>query len=490
MSKGEIKYKFQMYRKLQQEIPAIYAEFKKAAKELELTADEKMNIGLTGAVSGCPATLRDDVLDYMHKYGKKVVGLASLVDEIREIIKSVYGDGYDACPVNTCEAALWVSFDSLATPPLTGRGDSYRCRYIAPFERHLHHQGSYGRPFPPKYKDVFADRGATAGELGFAGKRQNNLDTVFVPLKGARYDVHGIRSAQCFLMKGVNADKSAKLLESVAKTHAENLVAFSSLGYDTSGYGYGDKTSDGTPKLQKSLSKIGKKYNVPYIVDNAWGTPFLGTDIRKIGADVMVYSMDKASGAPTSGLIVGKEDVLIPIRRALGMHGSRWGTTSSYGKAAYVTQDPGKEALTGQIAALYALRDNPQAAEKPLDDLTNLVKEEFDKIDCRLKPFFEIQKSRNSGAVEINYENSWKKNGLGIPIFTIEDMYAGSNILQSGLKQVGIIPTIAYDANIFVSPGLGTSDNAGQLIVERMRKALRGLVLLIEIVCRHAEIIS
>ena len=52
--------------------------------------------------------------------------------------------------------------------------------------------------------------------------------------------------------------------------------------------------------------------------DNAWGTPFLGTDPRRIGADVMLYSMDKVAGASTSGLVIGREEPMVNIRRALG----------------------------------------------------------------------------------------------------------------------------------------------------------------------------
>lgn len=483
-------FKFQMYRDLQKEIPQIYDDFKKAAKKLKIKPEEQMNIGLTGAVSGCPATLRDDVEESMKKYAQKVVPLSVLVDEIRELVKSVYGDEYDACPVNTCEAALWVSFDCLCTPPFSGRGENYRGRYIAPYERHIHHQASYGRPFPPKYKDIYADRGSTAGELGFIGKRQNNLDVILVPLEGARYDAHGIKYHPVPLLKYVDADKSLRKLAEVAERHSNELVGFSSLGYDTPGYGYGVKDKNGAPKLQVGISKLANKYNIPYIIDNAWGLPFIGADIRKIGCDVILYSMDKASGSPTSGLIIGKEEPLVLIRRALGMHGARWGTTVSYGKAAYVTVDPGKEALSGQIAALRVLRDNPKVLLKPLDDLYKLTKEEFGKLDSRIRKYFTITKSINSWAVEVNYQDSWENNkGLGIPIFSIEDMYSGSNILQSGMMQIGIFPTIAYDANIFISAGLGTCDSKGRLLVDKMRKAIRGLVMLIEIVCEYAGIL-
>jgi hypothetical protein len=482
------KFKFQMYKKLQQNIPQIYAEAKKAAETLNIPAELKGAFGLTGAISGCPSPLREDIEKAMAEESKKVVPLAVYVEQIREVIKDFYGDEYDAAPVNTCEAGLWVAYQSLVTPPMQGTGDNYRVRYIAPLERHSHHHAAYGRPFPPKYKDYLADRGSTAGELGFYGKRQNNLDTVLVPLSGADYSVHGIKYHPVPLLKNVNAKSSLKAIQNAAEIHKEFLGAFASLGYDTAGYGYGDKDKNGTPELSKGIASIAQKYNVPYIIDNAWGIPFIGTNIKDVGADIMVYSMDKATGSATCGLIIGKEDVMVNIRRALGMHGNRYGTTNSYGKAALVTQDPGKEGLTGQLAALKVIRNNPEVLTKPVDELYQIVVDEFSKIDPAIKEYFIISKSRNSGAVEINYEDSWKGGKMGIPIFSIEDMYSGSNLFQDGLSQMGIIPTISYDANIFISPGLGTTDSHGQLIHERARMAVRGLVLLIEIVCKHAGI--
>ncbi len=485
---SEVKFKFQMYKRLQQRIPQIYAEAKKVAEELKIPSELKGAFGLTGAISGCPSPLREDVEKFMTEESKKVVPLAVYVDQIREIIKTYYGDEYDAAPVNTCEAGLWVTFDCLFTPPMQGRGDNYRTRYIVPLERHTHHHAGYGRPYPPKYKDIFADRGCTAGELGFYGKRQNNLDVVFVPLVGADYSVHGINYHPVPLLKNVKVDESILNIRYSAELHKTMLSGFASLGYDTPGYGYGEKDSDGAPRLQKGIAQIAKEFNVPYVIDNAWGIPIIGTDIRKVGADVMIYSMDKASGSATSGLIIGKEEVMVPIRRALGYHGNRYGTTSSYGKAAYVTNDPGKEGLTGQLAALKVLLEKPEVITKPIDELYEIVVDEFSKIDSRIRPYFKFYKSYNSGAVEINYEDSWQNGKLGIPIFSIEDMYSGSNIFQDGMSQMGIIPTIAYDANIFISPGLGTTDNHGQLIHERARMVVRGLVKLIEIVCNHAGI--
>jgi hypothetical protein len=378
----------------------------------------------------------------------------------------------------------------LATPPLTGRGDNYRTRYIVPYEKHLHHHGGYGRPFPGKYKDILADRGNTSGELGFYGKRQNNLDTIIVPLIGAKYNCHGIKYHPTVQLTNVDPEASVKKMASIAEKQATMLTAFSSLGYDTPGYGYKVKAEDGSPLLQKLIGSLAKEYNVPYIVDNAWGTPFIGTDLRKTNADVMLYSMDKASGAPTAGLIIGKEELMIPLRRALGVHGDRWGTGASHGKAAYVTIDPGKEALVGVIAALKVLRDHPERYKKSVDDLYQIVKEELAQINPKIIDEFVISKSYNSTTVEINYEKSWEEGGLGIPIFSIEDMYSGTNIFQVGMSQMGIIPTIAYDANIFISSGLGTTDEDGNLIEERARWAIKAMVKLIEITCKYAEIIK
>lgn len=486
---SQFKYKFQMYKHLQANIPNIYAEAKKAADEIGIPGEIRGKFGLTGAISGCPAPLRKDIMEASEKGAVEVIPLAKLMDEIREIVKDVYGDEYDAAATSTCEAGLWASFDTLFTPPIMGRGDNYRARYIAPYEKHLHHQGSYGRPFPPRFKDIFADRGSTAGELGFYGKRQNNLDTIIVRLPGARYDVHGIKYHPVPLLTDVDPDAAMEKLSCTAADHKSLLTGVTSLGYDTPGYGYGAKDENGTPVLQKVLAEVAHRYDIPYVVDNAWGLPFVGFDPRKTGADVVIYSMDKATGAATSGLIIGREEYMVPIRRALGMHGDRYGTTASYGKAAYVTFDPGKEALLTQIQALKVLRDQPELLTRPVDELEKIVKEEFSQLPTTLQKGIIISKSYNSTAVEINYEGTWKEGKIGIPIFTIEDMYAGSNILQTGLSQMGIIPTIAYDANIYISPGLGTTDEFGMVREKETRYAVRGLVRLIEIVCKHAGLI-
>lgn len=486
----EFKYKFQMYKSLQANTAKIYAEARKVAEDLGIGPDLKGQIGLTGAISGCPAPMRKSVLEASEKGAKEVIPLAKLVDEIREIVKSVYGDEYDACPVNTCEGGLWVTFDTLFSPPLTGRGDKYRSRYIVPLEKHMHHHAGYGRPFPPKYKELVADRGATAGEFGFSGKRLDNLDVVIVPLQGARYPNHGIKYFPVPLLTEVDPESSLEVIATVAESHADSLAGFASLGYDTPGYGYGVKDENGAPALQRGLGELAREFDVPYVVDNAWGLPFIGHDPRKTGANAVIYSMDKATGAATSGLVIGTEDVMVNIRRALGMHGDRYGTTASYGKAAYVILDPGKEALLTQVAVLKDLRDNSKFYTDQVDQLYEIVTQEFAKAPEKLRKGLKISKSYNSMTVEVNYEDTWKDGQMGFPIFSIEDMYAGSHLLQVGCSQMGIIPTIAYDANIFISPGQGTCDEEGYLIPEKMRLAVQGLVALMEIVGKYSGFLS
>lgn len=487
---NKFQFKYQLYKHLQANTQAIYAEARKIGEEIGITQEMKNNIGATGAISGCHGLIASAVEEAMTKAARQVIHSAVLDEQIRDIVKSHYGDDYDAALINTCEAGLVVSFDTLCMPPSTGRGETYRGRYIAPYERHLHHQGAYGRPFPPKYKEVNAERGEGAGEYGVQGKRVTNLDVVYVKMAGGDYSNHGIKYNPIINLMHVDAKKTLDSMAEASDRNRELVVGYASLGYDTPGYGYEEKTADGAPALQAGLGKLAEKYDVPYIVDNAWGIPFIGTDIRKINADIIIYSMDKASGAPTCGLIIGKEEPMVAIRRGLGIHGARYGTLSSHGKAAYVGFDPGKEALVGAAAALKILRDHPEINNSAVDQLYKITLEEFEKFPKKLHDGFRIVKSPNSGAIEINYADTWKNSEWGIPIFSIEDMYAGSHLLQNSMSQMGIIPTIAYDANIFLSNGIGNLDESGNLVEKPTRLMVRGVFKCIELMARYGGLLD
>ncbi len=483
-------FKYQLYKHLQANQASIYAECRKAAEEIGIVGDMKGNIGLTGAVSGCHGLLAREVDEAIAGVSRKVLPSAVLDEKIRDVVKEYYGDEYDAALISTCEAGLNVAFDTLCMPPTLGRGDPYRARYMAPYERHMHHQGAYGRPFPPRYKEVVSERGEAAGEYGVQGKRAFNLDTIFVKPVGATYDCHGIKYNPVQNMLHVDGAKSVELFETIAARHTDTLAGIASLAYDTPGYGYGDKDEEGTPVLQKGLGALAQKYDIPYILDNAWGVPFIGADIRKIGADIIIYSMDKASGAPTCGLIIGKEESMVGVRRALGIHGARYGTLSSHGKAAYVGFDPGKEALAGALAAMKILKDRPEIALKAVDDLYRITLQEFECLPPSLRDGWKISKSTNSMAVELNYYDTWANGDSGIPVFSMEDMYAGSHVLQNAMSHMGMVPTIAYDGNIYVSNGVGNLDEEGKLLEQPTRMAVMAMYKAVEIISRYARLLD
>ena len=462
-----------LYEHLAANKTAILEEARQVGTGLGIPTDLKGRLGTSGANSALPGALRSDIVQAIERDALQVRPNKHLGDDIRRVVKSVYGDDYDAAPTNSCEAALWITFDALLTPPLMGRGEPYRARSIGLIERHAEHHLSYGRPFPPKYKDLFADRGATSGELGLSGRRNQNMDIVMVPMAGASYPLHGIKFYPCPLLMNTDVGKTTDALRRAAEIHARDLSGFVSLGYDTPGFGCGKKNRDGAPQLLANIGELAAEYGVPYVCDNAWGTPFLGTDPRHVGADVMLYSMDKVTGAPTSGLLIGREEAMVNVRRALGIHGDRFGGTSAHGKASHVAADPGRMTMTAMLQALRVLRDQPQVVTQPVDTTHALVLDEYARVKGDLGDGIVITKSYNLGGVEVNYEGTWSGGRIGIPIFNNEDRVAGSALVNLCTAEMGVAPGQADDANIIINPGLGTVDKDGVVIEERMRLAIR-----------------
>ena len=89
----------------------------------------------------------------------------------------------------------------------------------------------------------------------------------------------------------------------------------------------------------------------------------MGHDITKSGASAIIYSMDKATGSSTSGLVIGREDVMVNIRRA-------WACTEIGTAPPPLTEKPstspwiGQGSAAPQIAVLKDLRDNPNTPVK------------------------------------------------------------------------------------------------------------------------------
>lgn len=454
----------------------------KRAKQVRMPKAWAGAIGLTGSNSARPAYLRRDIIKSISEGARSSTNLVNYLEEIRIIVKEEYGDEYDAVPINTCEAALWASLDVFAAPPVAGRGDNYRTRYIALYEAHSEHQVGYGRPFPPKYKDVFSDRANIAGELGILGRRLNNLDVIITPIEGARYEAHGIKSFIVPLLTTANAKKTAARIQRVIERHASTVSALMSLGYDSPGYGYGEKSDGVTPDLKAAMGTLAREYDIPYIVDNARGIPFMGAHPRKLGADLILYSMDKVAGAPTSGLIIGRNEYVIPLQRALGWHSERFGGgTMTYGKGAHTTFDPGREAIVGQLAALRWIRGNKRAIRSVIDEFFGIVKEECKPLIKKYADQIIISKSYNGGAVEINYVDTWDKGAVGIPIFSTEDKAAAMNFISAGVGVLGILPPSPDEGNVVLTMGRGLLDEDGNLIPDKARLAVRGLVTVLEV---------
>ena len=100
----------------------------------------KHRLGPTGANSALPGTLRSETLNAIEQGMKKVLSPRQIGDDIRRVVKSVYGDEFDAVPTNSCESALLATYDALFTPPTIGAGEPYRSRVIGLYERHAEHQ--------------------------------------------------------------------------------------------------------------------------------------------------------------------------------------------------------------------------------------------------------------------------------------------------------------------------------------------------------------
>ena len=216
--------------------------------------------------------------------------------------------------------------------------------------------------------------------------------------------------------------------------------------------------------------------------------PVIGLGPNDVGGDIMMWSMDKSARAPICGLIVGKEEVMVPIRKGLGLGGQRYGEVSSHGKARYSMMDPGRDAVVGLIAVLKMLRDNPNKIKKPIDQYHNIIVDVFNSFEpSRFREKLILTKSYTMGGTDLNYEQTWQKDEFGIPIFNMEDMFANTNPMIVALDAMGVgIGATIYSGNIFLAPGLGTLDEEGDLIKENATLAAKALVKSVEITCKCA----
>jgi hypothetical protein len=480
-------HRHQWYQTIYERFPAIIAEATCFGEKLAL-GENKGSFGLYSGASSLPARLPDFVLEAIRRANQmEVLPVRAVEDRVRLLIKDMYGDDYDVAVVNTCEAGLRVVIETLMAPPMMRRGDAYRARMVATYAEDVEWGMAYGRPFPPRYKNVSVDRSVSAGELGMEAKCLANLDTVFVKLAGARYEVHGIRQNVVPIVTKTDVTGTVKNLEAACARHSDLVAGFHTVGYDTPGWGHAQRDGEGRPALMRAMSGLACSYDVPFVVDAASCLPGIGLSPEQMGADVVLYSMDKAGRSPCAGLIVGKDESMLPIRKSLGLAGQRYGHVSSHGKAVYSAADPGRDSVVGLLAYLEVLRDDPDRIRRPVDAFHDILVAAFGAFEpAYLRGGLSLTKSYHMAGTEVNYAGTWQGDQFGIPLFTLEDLYANTNPILLAIEAMGVEPATIYAGNILLNPGLGLLDREGQLILEKAEKAALALVKSLEIVCRHA----
>ncbi|UCG03476.1 MAG: hypothetical protein JSW11_05670 [Candidatus Heimdallarchaeota archaeon] len=482
------RFKFQWYQEIYENFPRIRNDARKAAQEFGLDTLNDGSFGLYPGSSSCPGLLPNYVLDAIVKANKEVIPMRKVQDELRNLIKDIFGDDYDSAVTNTCEAAIRVTLETLMAPPILRIGDTYRCRFLTLYGEDTEYTAGYGRPFPPQYKNLFVDKSVTGGELAVEAKCLPNLDSLLVKPVGTKYEVHGIKYNVVPLMTETNAEKSIEKIKTIAEKHITSLTGFVTLGYDTPGYGYGEKDQNGVPLLKKGIGRLSQEFEVPYALDGGGGVPVIGLGPNDVNGDIMMWSMDKAARAPICGLIVGKEEVMVPVRKGLGVGGQKYGEVSSHGKARYSMMDPGRDAVVGLIAVLKMLHENSEKITKPIDQYHEILVEAFKSFEPnRFRDKLIFTKSYTMGGTELNYEQTWEEGKFGIPIFNMEDMFANTNPIIVALDEMGVgLGATIYSGNMFLTPGLGTLDEEGNLITERATLAAQALVRAVEITCKYA----
>ena len=481
------RFRCQWYQDIFEKFPNIVADAERAGKALKL---DKVagRVGLYTGASSVPGPLPDYVIDAIVAANRTpILPLKRVEDELRMLIKEVYGDAYDGAVTNTCEAGLRVAYETLFAPPFMRRGDAYRSRVLTPYGEDYEWGAAYGRAFPPRYKNIAVDRSVSAGELGMEAKSLANVDTLFVRYAGVPYEVHGIRQGVVPLMLGNDIDGTMARIREASARHAANLVGFQTIGYDTPGYGNGAHDDNGAPIFLKELGAFAESCDLPFLIDSASCLPVVGYSPVDVNADVMVYSMDKPGRAPIAGLMIGKAEAMSYIRKALGLGGDRAGGVSSHGKAAQSAVDPGRDSLVGLTTFLKVLRDDPGRITRPIDQYHEIMVEAFAEMKpSRFRDKIIIGKSYHMGGLELNYQQTWDGDGYGIPIFTVEDLYANTNPIMLATEAMGIDPATIYNCNMLLTPGLGTLDADGELNAEYATLAVKALVKSVEIVYEYA----
>ncbi len=452
-------YTFQMYRHLSGMVETICSEAYAEAKIRGLLRHaEETDLGpipAKGAQAGKDSESKDP---------------AALFEDMRKLVKEAYGDAYDVLSVSCPGAALRLAFTSAFSPP-EGPKPAYRAGYITLWEKCAPLQTAFGSPFPPWYERLILPGRHKDGSCRLDGAP---LTALVVPPQGAVYQNHGISYRPVPLMSRTEPEASLELLAVTAEAHVQTLAGFSSMGYDTPGYGYGALDESRVPLLLKGIGELSDEFGVPYLLNCHQGLPFVGPDISAIGATLAVYDLTARFGPAAGALIVGVE----PFVRVLGEAPAEAGPGT--GRPPNVT-----EVLPVQHRALSHIARNKAALINKINEAYSIAARELEEAPEKLSQGIQLSRSYANGAVELNYEGTWAQ-ARGFPIFTEEDTLAGMNPIHRGLRQMGIQEIYSLDGSIYISPVKQDMPPGDFLSDEDIRANVRALLVLLEVTGRHS----
>ncbi len=463
-------YRFRMYEHLGKCAGEILAEAQEAAGDLKPPGSHEEHSGPEASI---PPARRRDPND---------IPLQMLVDEMRQIVKDVYGDAYDACPVSSVDDAMWMACRTALAPSTRGSGRKYRARYLMPWEKRASRLASFGYLYPPKYERLLWDE--SPEYHGNLPERMENLDAVVVPLEGAIYTNHGIAYARIPFLTGVHPEPSLEVMAATADVHAESLAGFVSLGYDTPGLSGGIQDECGVPALQSGLGQLASEFNVPYVVDSGHSLPLLGTGKGVSGASATIYRLGPDMGPQSPAIIIGPEEMVTLLRKEAGLHRTPPLLGYAARGAPFAACVPPPSVLSGQARLLRLLKERAPRFAEPVNDLSAIVVSALDHSPAKIKDGLRVTASYGMMAVELNYEDTWIED-MGLPVFTEKDTRSGTNLLQLGLDLMGAKGVYVLDASIYFSAAWGDLQDPS-LDEDKATYAARCAAHLLEILGHHS----
>lgn len=459
--------RFRMYQDLMSEAPVILEDARKAAQEIGL--------GAIPPVPGAPG---------------RTAGQEKVLSRLREVVKDVYGDSYDCCPVSSptlatrlaCQAAFSPAIFTSAASAQASAGHRAqapgpRLRCLVPRQKGFGLPAGFG-PFPPKYKHIVELSERAQSGAGPEAPTRWGTDAAIVPLVGATYPVHGVSSTPVSMLASAKHDASLEAIAAAAEVNAPFLCGVFSLGPATPGCGFGPRDDRDVHALPAGLRELAAEFDVPCVIDDAYGMPFAERTPDGPGTSLEVYGHPGMGGL---GLIVGTEDLVTPLVKELSLPAVGNGPADDL-RAGAAPANP--LSLAALLDLLTDLRDDPDRYARAVDRLYDIVTSGLGGLDSNFKQDVRIHKEYGALAVEVNYEDTWHE-GRGIPVFTVEDSKAGTNLLEAGISAMGISCASVLEASIIVhlpTPGPARFE----LDSERIGLEMRGLAKLMEILGKRS----